>query len=265
MSQTARPATNASLDFFFVLNAAFFVIFVQGMGGPLFLSLAFPVLYLLAAKFLARVDLPSAAGRAYLLCFLAGLVGLAVHLYSLLGLMQMGVGGNSMQQSLPLVLSEAVDAVPYLVGPLILGVTLYTACSVFERTTSARESVQVTPILEKLNEWFANSEIPEELRDYLADMHERVSHVRQECQGMAEAFSAAESNLARLSQTARQANDSLGGVNGSAERLAGTLSQLDDDVTAATAGIDQLRTGVTQIGGIVDEFSEIVSHKILEM
>lgn len=277
MSQKAKQPRIAGLDFVFVLISAVAVVKLQSSDSSHTWALAVPVVYLILSKVLTGADLPSAAGRAYLLCFVAGMAGLVAQVSELMWSLRAQIENQSSSaiaasaisagpvgEMYPWLLQAAADLLANLAAPLMLGIGLYAACSVFE-LASANSEQQVKPILDKLNEWFEASGTPEELRQYVIDMHQRMNDLQQGCAATATQFSAAEKGLSLMTNAAAQTNSTLNQVCSNSTRLSGELQELSNDIAGVRAAVDQWKAAVSQIGNVVDELSDIVSKRILEL
>ena len=189
------------LDCAFVLLSAFLLVVLQVNGATHALILAVPVAYLFVSTIFAGSDLPSAAGRTYLLCFFAGLLGLSLRGTELLHSLAEKMESHSFStEAMPALLQSAAGLLPYLVGPLMLGITLYAACSVYEHLPIESHN-QAKPLLEKLNEWFQASGAPEELRQYLIDLNQHMQDLGGSCGNVAQQFAETDTELTQLVST----------------------------------------------------------------
>jgi len=253
------------LDFLLVIVAAILLVMLQIEGATHAQVLSVPVVYLFLSKLMAGSDLPTAAGRAYLLCFLAGLLGLSLRGSELLHSLSEQMESRSLSaEAIPALLQSTAGLLPHLVGPLMLGVTLYAACSVYEGLPIESHS-QAKPLLEKLNEWFQASGTPEELRQYVIDLHQHMQDLGGSCGNVAQQFAETDTELTQLVSATTKANTQLSQMTSSASGLSSELKQLQNDVVGVNASIDQLQAAVSQIGSVVDDFSEIISKKILDL
>ncbi|MCA9261732.1 MAG: hypothetical protein KDA61_21090, partial [Planctomycetales bacterium] len=208
------------LEFVLAAASGVAVVTLQSRQAPMESTLAVPIAYLLVAALLLRADLASAAARTYLLCFLAGLTGLATEGRSLLA-MAREVVENSVDPgpvSYAPLLIEAADLLPHLLKPLILGVGLYAACSVFEVEERRAPSIEASS-WQKLEAWLKSSGAPDQLRGYLEALHTRAGAILTACEGTGHRLSDIATQLEAVGEAAERSTTGLLRTGASAERL----------------------------------------------
>lgn len=257
----------AGVDFVLVSVAASTVIAlsVKVEQAGLILSLAVPVTYLVLAKLLAGADMPSAAGRAYLLCFLTSLVTLITEVPSigtqLTSIEPDPTDPHAVQRIL---ISSASGILPELLAPLGLGVIVYAASSVFEPTGETISSDQ-NNLISNITQWFESNGAPEAAVEQLRQILQTAQALDQACRSLTTQASAAEQYLGALSQSAKGSHQAIEVLTGQTNSLDRNMKELELDLVRSSAGIEQLHSAIGEMGHVIDEISEIIAKKILEL
>jgi hypothetical protein len=214
-------------------------------------------LYLALAPLLAKADLPSVAGRTYLLCLLGCLVTLFSNGLELSSsLASLTTDPNDPNAGQRLIMNFISNLLPVLLPPMGLGVVVYAAASVFESSGSATDTASPR-IVEEVGRWFATHGAAPELVNYIERAVQTTQQLEAACGSLASQATSAEQGLESLYRSAAKSEQALAGLH--------SLRSLDSDLARVTANIDQLNSAVTQMGQVVDELSEIISKKILEL
>jgi methyl-accepting chemotaxis protein len=267
MTNVVKKPRRTRLDFVLVLLAAFSLVVLHSQPrstNNLLLVLATPVLYLIISKLTTNGDLPSTAARSYLLCFQAGITGIILHGREALQAFKEQLTTDAVRSKLNAELITLVgELTPYLLGPLAIGIALYTASSVFEFTAS--NATHFGSALDKLAQWLSESQAPEELKSYLAQMFEHFEHVQIGFKELGGQVVATEQQMRGMQASLNQCQSSLDHLASSARSLDPDVKQLTNQVALATSTIDQLTESVSEIQSVVDDLSKIVSSRILEL
>lgn len=268
MTSMVKVPRRAKLDFVLVLISAISLVVLQSQprnSNNLLLVLSTPVLYLIVSKLSTNGDLPSTAARSYLLCFLAGITGLILHGKNALQAIKEQLGTTDAVS--PKLNSDLIaligDLTPYLLGPLAVGVALYTASSVFELTGST--SNNHASALEKLGQWLNESQTPEDLRKYLFQMVQQFDHLQIGCKALGDQAVSTEQQMKGMQASLQHCQSSLADVASSASVVSPDVKQFANQVAFASSSIDQLRESVGEIQNVIDDLSKILSNRIMEL
>jgi hypothetical protein len=148
---------------------------------------------------------------------------------------------------------------PELLTPLGLGIVVYSATSVFEASAVHDRSDKKgsADLVEQIGQWFAKHGATSELVEFLRQTVTTSQQLEKACGTLASQAVRTEQGLSSLGQAAMRGEQSLAGFQ--------ALKTLESDLVRVTASVDQLNSAVTQMGQVVDELSEIISKKILEL
>ncbi|MCA9193770.1 MAG: hypothetical protein KDB03_18485 [Planctomycetales bacterium] len=249
------------LDFMLVVLAAIALIVINTSDNdlPEFACLGAPLAYLILSPLLTNADLPSVAGRVYLLCFLTSLVTLVNWSSSLFHcLADFTPDPAAPQAAQQMILATITSMLPELLTPLGLGIVVYAATSVFEVSAiDNRSDTESGNLVGQISQWFEKHGASGELVEYIKQIVETSQQLEKACGSLAGQAVKTEHGLNSLGQAAARSEQALEGLN--------ALKGLESDLVRVTAGVDQLNSAVMQMGQVVDELSEIISKKILEL
>jgi hypothetical protein len=269
-SRTSKPIP--ALDFVLVMAAAAAIITLgfTGAHSATVVVMAVTIIYVILSTLLTGADLPSAAGRGYLLCFLTSLVTLVAGMGSLsTQLNSLQVDPTDPQAAQRLLIDTACQLVPNLLMPLGLGVIIYAASSVFEAKSTVAQNTETvaTPsnLIERITNWFEQQGASTAVLDYLKTVLQAAEQLDKTCLSLGTRASEAEKSLSGLNQAVVASEQSFFTVAKGASALDGQLKCLDENLIRISASVDQLHSAVGQMNHVVDEISEILSKKILEL
>jgi hypothetical protein len=250
------------LDAILVFAAAVLAVLINFSQAdmPLFAYVLAPVLYLVLAPMLTRADLPSVAGRVYLLCFFTSLLTAATWGGAILqDMAQMEPDPQDPLAGQRLLLSAMSRMLPEILLPLGMGIVVYATTSVFE-PISESPTVAAGPamnLVDELSRWLTQWGAAPDVVEHVRQAATTVENLEQACGSLSRQAAATQQGLAGIEQIARQSEQALAGLQ--------SLRGLEMDLVRVSASVDQLAGAVTQMGQVMDELSEIISRKILEL
>lgn len=255
------------LDFFLVVaaSAAVLVVNLQASHPQAIFALAAPVLYLVLSPLLAGSDLPSAAGRSYLLCFLTSLVTLVAGISKLTTqLSLLTTDSVEPQAAQHLMVAGIAELLPNLLMPLGLGVIIYAASSVFEKQGTTKTEDHAG-LIDQITHWFESHGASESLLNYLRSVLQVAQQLEGACQLLTNQAAQTGQGLSNMNQAAESSRHAIESVTSQTSKLDHSLKSLEGDLVRVSASVDQLQSAVSQMSHVVDEISEIISKKILEL
>lgn len=228
----------------------------------LVISLAIPIAYVVGAKLLAGARLADAAGRAYLLCFFTGLLGLGVAADALLGDVSLRLQDPTQRPEdlIPQLIWLVRGLAPHFLAPMLSGICLYTACSVFDNEQQHRPNQAWT----KFEQWLATSDAPSAVQQFLKSTEQQAVRLQQQFENVCSQLESTNDQVSAVQTDTNALSDSFQDLTSACRQLDGELTTLQNRLASTKSGLDQIERAVDEIDNVVNDFAQVAGSSILK-
>lgn len=147
--------------------------------------------------------------------------------------------------------------------PLVIGIIGLIA---FGQVEAEREGEAEPPRdwFEKLEQFLSQSDAPQELLGFLKDLGGEVNQSQKRLSQLSKQSKAATDSVENFVSATSKLTQVVESLIETSQTTNRQVNKLSADVNGATTDIRQIQSAVGQMGDVLDQFSEVASHQVLQ-
>ena len=239
-----------------------FIVFIQviALWKPwLSLLTIFPLVKLINIEKAGRYD-SNRPTRFYFACLLIAITSIAGEIFAICSAIETAVGVDEFTNPLMVTIKALPRLALRIVAPAAVGLVGLTTLLHFDIEEETDSSAWIT----KLDGLLGQSDVPQEVSDFLQTLSARLQNAGDQYLAMTSSAESTAQSLNDVSVGCNEFTDSLAKFASVMRGNEAQLASLRTEVNGARSDLKQIKNQVGEMGQVLEEFSTIANHHVLQ-